>query len=164
MTPPAVPEQLRRGILGEGWRHAALSLVLVVAILGTNLIYATLNHGPNRIFLRTGLDASIPLVPVFAIPYVSLIPFIGASLLAMMLVRGRIYRSAALSMITAWFVSYAFYFFLQAQQELGAEEGAPGLGLDGPRNLAPHQLEGAIDIPDPEAGRGRATPCGRSTR
>jgi membrane-associated phospholipid phosphatase len=114
MTSPVLPEQLRRGILGEGWRHAALSLVLVVAILGTNLIYATLNHGPNRIFLGTGVDASIPLVPLFAVPYVSLIPFIGASLLAMMLFRVRVYRSAALSLVTAWFVSYAFYFFLQS--------------------------------------------------
>ena len=114
MTSPVLPEQLRRGILGEGWRHAALSLVLVVAILVTNLIYATLNHGPNRIFLGTALDASIPLVPLFAVPYVSLTPLIGASLLAMMLFRVRVYRSAAFSMITAWFVSYTFYFFLQS--------------------------------------------------
>jgi membrane-associated phospholipid phosphatase len=105
---------MRRGILGEGWRIAALSLLLVVAILGTNLIYDSLNHGPNRIFLRTGLDASIPLVPVFAVPYVSLIPFIGASLLGMLLFWGRVFRSAALSMIAAWLVSYAFYFFLQS--------------------------------------------------
>src|ERR1700736_702285 len=114
MTSPVLTEQLRRGILGEGWRHAALSLVLVVAILGTNLIYTTLNHGPNRIFLGTALDASIPLVPLFAVPYVSLAPLIGASLLAMMLFRVRVYRSAALSMIAAWFVSYAFFFFLQS--------------------------------------------------
>src|SRR3984893_18655600 len=114
MTSPVLPEQLRRGILGEGWRHTALSLVLVVAILGTNLIYAPLNHGPNRIFLGTGVDASIRLVPLFAVPYVSLIPFIAASLLAMMLFRVRVYRSAALSIINACFVSYAFYFFLQS--------------------------------------------------
>jgi membrane-associated phospholipid phosphatase len=101
--------------VGEsGWRVAALNLVLVAGILGANLIYEPLNHGPNRIFLGTGLDASIPLVPVFAVPYVSLIPFIAASLLAMMLLRGRIFRSAALSMIAAWLVSYAFYFFLQS--------------------------------------------------
>src|ERR1700730_2382266 len=114
MTSPVLPEQLRRGILCEGWRHAALSLVLVVAIRGTNLIYATLNHGPNRIFLGTALDASIPLVPLFAIPYVSLIPFIGASLLEMMRLQNCRDQSAALSMITAWCVSYAFYFFLQS--------------------------------------------------
>jgi membrane-associated phospholipid phosphatase len=117
MTSARLPEQLRRGILGEGWRAAAVDVALVAAILGTNTLYGPLNHGPNRIFLHTGLDASIPLVPVFAIPYVSLIPFVGVSLLAMMLFRARVYRAAALSMIVAWLVSYAFFFFLQSYVE-----------------------------------------------
>jgi len=106
--------QLRRGILGEGLLGIVVSLLLIVAILGTNLIYDGLNHGPNRIFLRTPLDQALPVVPVFAIPYVSLIPYIGVSLLAMLFFRVRVYRSAAISMIIAWFVSYAFYFFLQS--------------------------------------------------
>jgi membrane-associated phospholipid phosphatase len=114
MTSARLPEQLRRGILGEGWRAAAVDVALVAAILATNTLYGPLNHGPNRILLHTGLDASIPLVPVFAIPYVSLIPFVGVSLLAMMLFRVRVYRSAAFSMIVAWLVSYAFFFFLQS--------------------------------------------------
>jgi membrane-associated phospholipid phosphatase len=117
MTSARLPEQLRRGILGEGWRTAALDAALVAAILATNALYGPLNHGPNRIFLRTGLDASIPLVPAFAIPYVSLIPFVGVSLLAMMLFRVRVYRSAAFSMIVAWLVSYAAFFFLQSYVE-----------------------------------------------
>jgi membrane-associated phospholipid phosphatase len=108
--------RLRRGggVFGEGWRAAVTSIALIPAILGTNLIYDALNHGPNRIFLRTPLDQALPLVPVFAVPYVSLIPFIGASLVLMLLFAGRVYRSAALSMIAAWFVSYGFYFFLQS--------------------------------------------------
>ncbi len=108
--------RLRRsdGVFGEGWRAAVMSVALIPAILGTNLIYDALNHGPSRIFLRTPLDQALPLVPVFAVPYVSLIPFIGASLLLMLLFAGRVYRSAALSMIAAWFISYAFYFFLQS--------------------------------------------------
>ena len=114
MTSARLPEQLRRGILGEGWRAAAVDVALVAAILATNALYGPLNHGPNRIFLRTGLDASIPLVPAFAIAYVSLIPFVGVSLLAMMLFRVRVYRSAAFSMIVAWLVSYAAFFFLQS--------------------------------------------------
>ena len=114
MRSARLPQQLQRGILGEGWRVAALDVSLVVAILVTNALYGPLNHGPNRIFLRTGLDAVIPLVAVFAIPYVSLIPFVGASLLAMMAFRAPVYRSAALSMIAAWLVSYAFFFFLQS--------------------------------------------------
>ena len=105
---------LRRGIIGERLPDALLTLLLVPAILGTNLIYDALNHGPNRIFLRTPLDDALPVLPVFAIPYVSLIPFVGASLLLMLLFRVREFRSAALSMIVVWFISYAFYFFLQS--------------------------------------------------
>ena len=105
---------LRRGILGERPAAALLTLLLIPAVLGTNLIYDALNHGPNRVFLRTPLDDALPVLPVFAVPYVSLIPFIGASLLLMLLFRVREFRSAALSMIIVWFISYACYFFLQS--------------------------------------------------
>src|SRR5580700_12017905 len=87
--------QLRNGIIAErGW-GIAVSLLLIPAILGTNLIYDALNHGPNRIFLETPLDRALPVVPIFAIPYVSLIPYIGISLLAFLFLRVRVYRSAA---------------------------------------------------------------------
>jgi membrane-associated phospholipid phosphatase len=115
---------LRHGVLGEGRRAAAASVALIPAILGTNLIYEALNHGPNRIFLRTPLDQALPVVPVFAVPYVSLIPFIGVSLLLMLLFAGRVYRSAALSMILVWLVSYAFFFFLQSFVERPPVDGS----------------------------------------
>jgi membrane-associated phospholipid phosphatase len=105
---------LRRGIVAErGW-CLILSLLLIPAILGTNLIYESLNHGPNRIFLETPLDRALPVVPIFAIPYISLIPYIGLSLLAFLFVRAGVYRSAAITMIIVWFISYACYFFLQS--------------------------------------------------
>ena len=104
----------RRGILAErGW-GLIVSLLLIPAILGTNLIYDGLNHGPNRIFLESPLDRALPVVPIFAIPYVSLIPYIGVSLLAFLFFRIRVYRSAAITMIIVWFISYAFYFSLQS--------------------------------------------------
>jgi membrane-associated phospholipid phosphatase len=106
--------QLRRGIIAERSWGLVLSLLLIPAILGTNLIYESLNHGPNRIFLQTPLDRALPIVPIFAIPYVSLIPYIGVSLIAFLFFRVRLYRSAALTMIVVWFISYAFYFFLQS--------------------------------------------------
>ncbi len=110
----ALSAPLQRGILAErGW-GLVVSLLLIPAILGTNLIYDSLNHGPNRIFLETPLDRALPVVPIFAIPYVSLIPYIGVSLVAFLVFRVRIYRSAALTMIIVWFVSYVFYFFLQS--------------------------------------------------
>ncbi len=106
--------QLRRGILAERGMGLILSLLLIPAILATNLIYNSLNHGPYRIFLETPLDRALPVVPIFAIPYVSLIPYVGVSLIAFLVFRVRVYRSAALTMIIVWFVSYAFYFFLQS--------------------------------------------------
>jgi membrane-associated phospholipid phosphatase len=115
-APSSTPlsQQLRGGILAErGW-GLIVSLLLIPAILATNLIYDSLNHGPNRIFLETPLDRALPVVPIFAIPYVSLIPYIGVSLVAFLFFRVRIYRSAALTMIIVWLISYAVYFFLQS--------------------------------------------------
>jgi membrane-associated phospholipid phosphatase len=106
--------QLRRGILAERGPRVIASLLLIPAVLGTNLIYESLNHGPNRIFLETPVDRALPVVPVFAIPYVSLIPYIGVSLIVFLFFRVRVYRSAAITMIIVWFISYAFYFFLQS--------------------------------------------------
>jgi membrane-associated phospholipid phosphatase len=104
----------RRGILAErGW-GLIVSLLLIPAILGTNLIYDGLNHGPYRIFLESPLDRALPIVPIFAIPYISLIPYIAVSLVAFLFFRVRVYRSAAITMIIVWFISYAFYFFLQS--------------------------------------------------
>jgi membrane-associated phospholipid phosphatase len=106
--------QLRRGVFGERWSVALATLFLLAAWYGMSLLYAPLNHGPNRIFLRTPLDQAIPVVPVFAIPYVSLTPYIAATMALLLLLRVRLFRSAAAAMIIAWLVSYAFYFFLQS--------------------------------------------------
>jgi membrane-associated phospholipid phosphatase len=106
--------QLRRGVFGERWSVALATLVLLAAWYGMSLLYTPLNHGPNRIFLRTPLDQTIPVVPVFVIPYVSLTPYIAATMALLLLLRARLFRSAAAAMIIAWLVSYAFYFFLQS--------------------------------------------------
>jgi len=109
-----VRAQLRRGILGAGWAAAIATLLLLAAWYATSLLYGPLNHGPDRIFLRTPLDAGIPVVPVFVIPYVSLTPYLAATMTLLLLLRIRLFRSAAAAMIVAWLVSYAFYFFLQS--------------------------------------------------
>lgn len=109
--------QLKQGIFGTGWTNAGISLLLAFGIYFTNKFYAILNHGPNVIFLRSPMDDAIPLVPIFAIPYTSLEPFIYATLVLFLLFRTRLFQSAALSMIAAWFVSYAFYFFLQSYMD-----------------------------------------------
>ena len=106
--------QLKQGIFGTGWANAGISIVLAVAVYFTSEIYYALNHGPNVIFMKSPLDDLIPVVPPFVIPYVSLEPFIYATLVLFLLFRTHLFQSAALSLIAAWFVSYAFYFFLQS--------------------------------------------------
>ncbi len=102
-----------QGLFGTGWKNALISLGLAVAVYLTSLIYALLNHGPAVMNLKTPLDAALPVVSIFVIPYVSLQPIIYVSLVLLLLTRTRIFQSVSLSLIIAWFVSYAFYFFLQ---------------------------------------------------
>ena len=106
--------QLRQGVFGTGWLNAGLCILLAVAVYLTNEVYDLLNHGPNVIFMKTPLDDLIPLVKPFVIPYVSLNPFVYVTLVLLLLFRTRIFQSATLSMIAAWLVSYAFYYFLQS--------------------------------------------------
>jgi len=106
-------QQLRSGIFGEGPRSAIVTPVLGAGAIVVSLFYDALNHGPYVLFLRTPLDDLIPVVGPFAVPYVSLRPFIYLSAVLFLLFRVRIYRSAAVSMIVVLVTSYAFYAFLQ---------------------------------------------------
>jgi membrane-associated phospholipid phosphatase len=112
---PWLRTQFKQGIFGMGWLNAGLCLLLAAGVYFTNKLYAILNHGPRVIFVKSPLDDLIPLVPPFVIPYVSLEPFIYATLVLFLLFRSRIFQSATLSMIITWFISYAFYFFLQSE-------------------------------------------------
>ena len=105
---------LAQGIFCEGRRAALITLALGAVTFAVSLIYDPLNHGPYRIFLRTPLDDAIPVISAFVIPYVSLRPFLYGSLVLFLLFRVRVFRSAALSMIVVFAVSYLFYFFLQS--------------------------------------------------
>jgi membrane-associated phospholipid phosphatase len=118
--------QLRRGVFGETRTAIALTLALLVAAYAVSLLYEPLNHGPNRIFLRTPLDQGIPLVPVFVIPYLSLTPFILVSMVGFLLFRARLLRSAAVALMVAWLVSFAFYLVLQSYV---ARPAVPGTGV-----------------------------------
>ena len=110
----AARAELRRGIIGERWPTALATLLLLAAGYATSLLYGPLNHGPSRIFLGTAWDRAIPLVPVFVLPYVSLPPYIAVSMALLLLLRARLFRSAAVAMIIAWLVSYTFYLVLQS--------------------------------------------------
>ena len=103
------------GIFGTGWRNAVISIVLAVAVYFTNEIYDLLNHGPAVWILRTPIDDALPVVRPFVIPYVSLNYVVYFTLIVFLLFRTKVFQSACLAMITAWFVSYFFYFFFQTE-------------------------------------------------
>jgi membrane-associated phospholipid phosphatase len=104
-----------KGVFGTGWINAGICIVLAVAVYFINEIYDLLNHGPAVLNLRTPLDAALPVVPIFVIPYVSLTPLVYATLIIFLVFRSRAFQSACLALISAWLVSYAFYFFLQTE-------------------------------------------------
>ena len=104
-----------KGIFGTGWLNAVICVALAAAVYYVNLIYDALNHGPAVLNLRTALDAALPVVKPFVIPYVSLNPLGYFTLIVFILFRTNIFQSASLAMITALFVSYLFYFFLQTE-------------------------------------------------
>jgi membrane-associated phospholipid phosphatase len=103
------------GIFGTGWKNAAISLLLAAGVFFTSQIYILLNHGPAVLSLRTPLDIALPVVPIFVIPYDSLQPIIYITLIIFLLTRTRLFQSACLALIMAWFVSYGFYIFLQTE-------------------------------------------------
>jgi membrane-associated phospholipid phosphatase len=113
-----------RGVFGGSWSDAALCLALAAAVYFASGIYEGLNHGPAVLDLRTAVDSALPVVPVFVIPYVSLQIYIYASLVAFLLLRSPVYKSAALSFLMAWAVSYCFYAFLQSRVERPAIAGS----------------------------------------
>jgi len=104
-----------QGVFFGGWFDAAVCVLFGIAVYLMNEIYDILNHGPAVLNLQTALDRALPLVPVFVVPYVSLNPFVYASLILFLVFRSKIFQSAAASMLGAWLVSYLFYFFLQTE-------------------------------------------------
>jgi len=105
----------RQGIFYTGWKNAILSLLLAGGVYLTSQIYALLNHGPAVLNLHTALDSALPVVPVFVIPYVSLQPYIYATLILFLIFRTKYFQSTCLAMLTVWFISYSFYYFLQSE-------------------------------------------------
>jgi membrane-associated phospholipid phosphatase len=104
-----------QGIFNTGWKNGILSILLAIGVYFTSRIYALLNHGPAVINLHTALDSAIPVVPIFVIPYISLQPYIYSTLVLFLLSRTKYFQSACLAMVTVWFISYGFYYFLQSE-------------------------------------------------
>jgi membrane-associated phospholipid phosphatase len=115
--------ELKRGIFGTGWVNVLVCVALAAALYFMNMLYSILNHGPNVLFLKSALDDIIPLVPQFAIPYISLDMYVYASLIVFLVFRTSVFKAASLSMFAAWGVSYLFYIFLQSYMDRPVLEG-----------------------------------------
>ena len=105
--------QLGQGVAGAGWRRGTVAILLAGGVYVTSKGYDVLNHGPNILFLRTPLDQAIPVVKIFVVPYVSLMPLTYLTLVLLLVFRVRVYQSAAVAMIVTFLISYAFFFLLQ---------------------------------------------------
>jgi membrane-associated phospholipid phosphatase len=103
------------GVFGTGWANAAVCILLAVGVYLSNEIYAVLNHGPAVLHLQTPIDAALPVVPIFVVPYVSLNPFVYATLILFLLFRTRVFQSACLAVISAMMVSFAVYIVAQSE-------------------------------------------------
>jgi membrane-associated phospholipid phosphatase len=124
---PGLTSVLAGGVVRQGRRSALVCAVLVVAVYASSLGYEPLNHGPNRIFLRTRLDEQIPLVPAFAIPYLSLIAAVYLSLVAFLLMRVRVFESAAVAVALAFGLSYIVFAVAQSYVARPVDADSGGL-------------------------------------
>ena len=103
------------GVFGTGGTNAGSCILLAVGVFLSNELYALLNHGPAVLNLQTPIDTALPVVPIFVIPYVSLNPFVYATLILFLLFRTKVFQSACLAVITVMMISFAFYFFAQSE-------------------------------------------------
>ena len=99
---------------GAARRDVLLALGLGAVSVAAYLIYPLLNHGPDKIFLRTPLDRAIPLVPVMVIPYLSLIPLLIAAAVVFGLTDLRRFQEFALAVTLALLASYLVYALAQS--------------------------------------------------
>jgi membrane-associated phospholipid phosphatase len=103
------------GVFGTGWVNAVVCILLAVGVYLSNEIYAVLNHGPAVLHLQTPIDTALPVVPIFVVPYVSLNPFVYATLILFLLFRTRVFQSACLAVISAMLLSYGVYIVAQSE-------------------------------------------------
>lgn len=123
---------------------------VIVALTATSLVLSFLTYyplnrpNPDARVLATPLDGLIPLVPLFAIPYLVHLPVLAGSFVYFLTRRLRTFMEAAFAMITCNLVGAGFFFLMQTTIERPSVE--PG-GLnslvqfiyanDGPYNLFP---------------------------
>lgn len=84
--------------------------LLVIALGGSIGSYEPINHAAAVLHaLRTPLDAALPFVPVFAIPYVLYPPYFLLTVLLFGVDNWRRFRVLALAVILASLIADGFY-------------------------------------------------------
>ena len=92
------------------WR----GLVLTIAALAVASTFPGLNHGPARIHTWSRIDASIPLIPMFVLPYLSLFVFVAASAGFLFVRHPRTFATAAGAALLTLVASGAIYAVAQS--------------------------------------------------
>jgi membrane-associated phospholipid phosphatase len=127
------------------FRKGVVAALCCAAAAGAYLVYPVLNHGPHRIFLETGVDRAMPLVPAMVVPYVSLVPLVLVVAVVFGVADLRRLQAYALALTIALLVSYAVYATAQSYVARPTVTGSGVLkdwmryvyGLDKPYNDFP---------------------------
>lgn len=99
---------------GRDIRHqSGHVLPLALLLAGLFALYGPLNHGPARWTPKTPLDARIPLIEPFVVPYLSIFVVAAVTLLAFLRKSVLIAQSALLSTVLTLAVAYLVYAFAQ---------------------------------------------------
>jgi membrane-associated phospholipid phosphatase len=95
-------------------KHLLVRSGLVVVLVGSLTSYEVLNHSARDMHvLRTPLDALLPLVPVFAIPYLLYLPFLVLTLLMFGVTNWPRFQVLALAFILANFTADLCFLLFQ---------------------------------------------------
>jgi len=93
-------------------KYRPLLWILLIPLL--NICYIVLNHEGARVYnLMTELDAQIPFVPAFIIPYLSWYPFIIMMLIVILANSRRTYYRTLIALCLGLITSYIIYYFYQ---------------------------------------------------
>ncbi|WMT38972.1 phosphatase PAP2 family protein [Paenibacillus sp. D2_2] len=92
--------------------YRPLLWILLIPLL--NICYMVLNHeGPRVYNLMTDIDAQIPFVPAFIVPYLSWYPFIIIMLIVILANSRETYYRTLIALCLGLITSYFIYYFYQ---------------------------------------------------
>lgn len=96
---------------------------LLLAAVLTSLLYFPLNESHGIVHtIATSWDRSLPFVPIFAVPYLLILPVFWLTFGYAFWYQKR-FTAFACSLIGVWLVSYAFFIFFQTHVNRAVIEG-----------------------------------------